>query len=116
MITVEREVNISSKRLDLIHSIASVVANDLNITEMTVNVCSSREMRSSYDADGLCWGDNSVDIVNKRNKEDLFMVIAHEMRHSFQHLNKMNLNGKYMMEKDALEYEKVAFEKLYKLV
>ena len=113
MITVEYEVNVSSKRLDLIHSIASVVAKDLNITEMTVNVCSSTEMYGC-NAEGLCGGTDSIDIINKRDPRDLFMVIAHELRHSYQWLNNMFVDDNRRMEVDAYGYEGVAFDKLYK--
>lgn len=113
MITVEREVNVSKKRLDIIQSMASVISKDLDITDMTVNICPASELNALYGADGLCGGTRSVDIVNKRDVEYLFKVIAHEIRHSYQHITRMT-DDLEMMELDAEAYEQVAFDKLYK--
>jgi hypothetical protein len=42
------------------------------------------------------------------------MIIAHEIRHAYQYYNKWSMGDIKMIENDAVLYEKVAFDKLFK--
>ncbi len=113
MVILNQEVNISNKRYDMIFNMVNFVMDDLCLSDMTVNICSSKEMASSYNADGLCYGPKEIDIVNKRNKKDLYFVIAHELRHAYQYKNKLKIDT-LTDETDAVKYEKISYDKFKK--
>jgi len=113
-IEISNRVNISEKRFNEIFDIASVIADDLNIADAVIEVSPSAEMIEMYDADGLCCDEHSIEIINKRDKKELFEVISHELRHLYQYLNKLMVNQVYEREVDAVEYEKKSFKKFKK--
>ena len=120
MITIDKYVNVSEKRMELIEEIADLVANDLGLKsiDIKININPSVDMEGY---DGFCYSANLIDIVNKRETEQLFKVIAHELRHAYQYKNDLvGCDGKWRGKKykfydgsevDAVEYENVMWEK-----
>jgi hypothetical protein len=115
MITIEREVNVSLKRLNKIFFFVTTLLEDLNLTKMKVVIVSSTEM-GSMNADGLCCCSGRIDIVNKRDPRDLFLTIAHELRHAYQFSNNWSMNNIKMEERDAEQYESKAFNKFKHII
>jgi len=120
MITIKKYVNVPKKRISLIKEIAGIVASDLDLTsiDIIINICPSVEM-GGYD--GFCYSQKRIDIVNKKEVEELFKVIAHELRHAYQFKSGLiDCNGKWRgkeyknydgTEIDAERYERIVWRK-----
>lgn len=120
MIIIESYVRVFEKRMRLIEEIAEIVADDLEIDSINIEINPSREMDK---CDGFCYSDDTIEIVNKRAVKTLFKTIAHEMRHAYQYKNKLIAdNGSWRgkrgkkcefdgAEEDAYEYENVMWER-----
>jgi len=113
MITINQYVNVSKKRLELINRITTAIMGDLGLYEVNIEIEPASEMQS---AEGYCFGECWISIINKRSVDDLFEVIAHELRHCYQHLNGLidrkseSYKCRYH-EDDAEKYEKIALNK-----
>jgi len=89
-ILINCNVRVSEKRFLLIKEIANYCLEDLNLPKIVINVEYSKDMQNS---DGLCFGKDHIDIVNKRNVDSLIDTVAHEIRHCYQHFYKtFNMN------------------------
>ena len=121
---IECFVNVNNKRYFLIEKMVSVISDDLGLKDVSVHVLSFKEMDGS---DGVCFGSDQIDIVNKRDERKLFKVIAHELKHIQQHktgvLDENVWYGEVIDEEkyndlpwevEACEYEKYAIENLFK--
>jgi len=104
-IIIDQSVQVSGKRLDFIYYLCDFIMSDLYLDTLTVNISSYKDM-NQYDANGLCLGYDEIEIINKRDKNELISVIAHEIRHCYQHKHNIFNKDTLKMERDACEYEK----------
>jgi|SRR6056297_2095818 len=91
-VTINNFPYVSSKRLDLIESVAKYCLKDLKLPKVTITVEYAKEMQ---DSDGLCIGKSFIEIVNKKDTNELIDTIAHEIRHCYQNFyNVYNTDSK----------------------
>ena len=108
--------HVSSKRLNLIEKVAKYCLNDLNLPKVTISVEYASDMQRS---DGMCYGESMIDIVNKKDRNELIDTIAHEIRHCYHHFYNVydmdsNVYKKYRY--DNLPWEVDASEYALKVV
>jgi hypothetical protein len=115
-IKINCNTRISEKRFQLIKKVAEYCLNDLNLPKVVINVEYACDMQNS---DGVCYGKTFIDIVNKRNIDDLIDTVAHEIRHCYQHFyNVYDMDHKLYktMNYHEIPWEKDAYEYASKVV